>query len=132
MTKAFARGALALVVALGLGLSPAAWAGGSGLDDHDDEDAGTPFFGFVKDVSRGGTVPDAKVTAEIKGGNASLVTRTDTQGIYRISGFGKDIDPNNVEITCAKDSYKMTTAMRRSAAAVPGKPIEVDCLLVRQ
>jgi hypothetical protein len=135
MTKALARVALmtGLAVAVSFGLSHAALAGGSGLDDHDDEDAGTPFFGFVKDVTRGGTVADAKVVAEIKGGNASLVTRTDAQGIFRISGFGKDVDPANVEITCSKEAYKMTIAMRRGGGSgEPGKPIEVDCLLAKQ
>ena len=72
--------------------SGSAWAGGSGLDEQDDADAGTPFFGFVKDLdARGRAIPDAKVVAEIKGGNASLVTRADAQGHYRITGFGKDL-----------------------------------------
>ncbi len=31
-----------------------AWAGGSGHDEQDDADAGTPFFGFVKDLDARG------------------------------------------------------------------------------
>src|SRR5215472_17351997 len=85
------RFGLATGAALALAASPAL-GGGSGLDEQDDADAGTPFFGFVKDLdARGKAIPDAKVVAEIKGGNASLVTRADAQGHYRIAGFGKDV-----------------------------------------
>ena len=43
------RFGLATGAALALALAgTAAWAGGSGLDEQDDADAGTPFFGFVK------------------------------------------------------------------------------------
>ena len=110
----------------------AAWAGGSGLDEQDDADAGTPFFGFVKNVSLGGTIADAKVVAEIKGGNASLVTRADAQGHYRITGFGKDVDPNTVEISCTVPGYTLQRAARRKLSNDPGAPVEVDCLMAKQ
>jgi hypothetical protein len=76
-------------------------------------------------------VPDAKVTAEIKNRNASLVTRTDDQGHYKFSGFRKDIDPNDVEITCNKDGLKMQRALRRQAPGEGASSIEVDCLMVK-
>ena len=132
MMGRFARGALVAGLAVGLCAGQAAWAGGSGLDEQDDADAGTPFFGFVKNVSLGGTIPDAKVTAEIKGGNASLVTRADAQGHYRITGFGKDVDPNTVEVTCSVAGYKLDKAIRRKLSNDPGAPIEVDCLMSKQ
>ncbi len=120
--------ALALALAAG-----AAWAGGSGLDEQDDADAGTPFFGFVKDLdARGNAIPDAKVMAEIKGGNASLVTRADAQGHYRITGFGKDVDPNTVEINCTVAGYRLERAARRKLSNDPGAPVEVDCLMTKQ
>ena len=110
-----------------------AWAGGSGLDEQDDADAGTPFFGFVKDLdARGRGLADAKVVAEIKGGNASLVTRADAQGHYRITGFGKDVDPATVEITCTATGYRLERAARRKLSNDPGAPIEVDCLMTKQ
>lgn len=120
-------------VALAVILAGGAWAGGSGLDEQDDADAGTPFFGFVKDLdARGKGIPDAKVVAEIKGGNASLVTRADAQGHYRIAGFGKDVDPNTIDIVCSKDGYKLERAARRKLSNDPGAPIEVDCLMSKQ
>jgi hypothetical protein len=120
--------ALALTLA-----SNGARAGGSGLDEQEDADAGTPFFGFVKDLdARGKGLADAKVVAEIKGGNASLVTRADAQGHYRITGFGKDVDPNSVEITCSVQGYRLERATRRKLSNDPGAPIEVDCLMTKQ
>jgi hypothetical protein len=123
-----AGAALALALA-----GSGAWAGGSGLDEQDDADAGTPFFGFVKDLdARGRGLADAKVVAEIKGGNASLVTRADAQGHYRITGFGKDVDPATVEITCTVAGYRLERAARRKVSNDPGAPIEVDCLMTKQ
>ena len=80
------RGLATTLIALGFALAAAggAWAGGTGLDEQDDEEAGTPFFGFAKDLdARGRGIPDTKVTAELKGGNASLV---------EANGFGLLID----------------------------------------
>jgi len=123
-----AGAALALTLAIS-----GAWAGGSGLDEQDDADAGTPFFGFVKDLdARGRGLADAKVVAEIKGGNASLVTRADAQGHYRITGFGKDVDPNTVEISCTVAGYTLQRAARRKLSNDPGAPVEVDCLMTKQ
>jgi len=124
--------ASALIVALALGAG-GALAGGSGLDEQDDADAGTPFFGFVKDLdARGKGIADAKVTAEIKGSNASLITRADAQGHYRLAGFGKDVNPDNVQISCAVDGYKLDRTPRRKLSNDPGAPVEVDCLMVKQ
>jgi len=112
-----------------------AWAGGASLDEdeEDQSNAGVSFFGFAKDLDRGGGVPDAKVSAEIKNRNASLVTRTDDQGHFKFSGFSKDIDPKDVEITCSKNGLKLQRTVRR---APPGgdaaTSIEVDCLMVKQ
>jgi len=135
MIGKFARCALAAGLAIGLATGFAgglAWGGGSGLDEQDDADAGTPFFGFVKNVTLGGTIPDAKVTAEIKGSNAALITRADVQGHYRLSGFGKDVNPDNVAITCSVDGYKLDRTPRRKLSNDPGAPVEVDCLMVKQ
>src|ERR1700749_2268586 len=91
---------------------------------------GTAFFGFVKDLdARGRGIADAKVVAEIKGGNASLVTRADAQGHYRITGFGKDVDPNTVEISCTVAGYTLQRAARRKLSNDPGAPVEIDCLM---
>src|SRR6266567_8862167 len=77
----------------------AVWAGGSGFgDDDDDADEGPAYFGFVRDTS-GGTIPDAKVTVGIAN-RGGVVTRTDALGAYKVPGFGKDIDTNDVVVSC--------------------------------
>ena len=125
---------LGLVVVLPLAMAGFVWAGGASLDEdeEDQSNAGVSFFGFAKDLDRGGGVPDAKVSAEIKNRNASLVTRTDDQGHFKFSGFSKDIDPKDVEITCSKEGLKLQRTLRRQPNAAEGAAsIEVDCLMVK-
>lgn len=125
---------LGLAVTIPLAFAGMAWAGGASLDEDDEDlsNAGVSFFGFAKDLDRGGGVPDAKVSAEIKNRNASLVTRTDDQGHFKFSGFSKDINPNDVEITCSKEGLKLQRTMRRQPDATDGAAsIEVDCLMVK-
>jgi len=127
------RAAFLLTVTLGCALitfTPA-WPGGDAgdADDHSHDD-GPRFFGFIKDTS-GKIVPDAKVTAEVKG-LGSVVTRSDKLGTYKMPGFGKHISPNNITISCSKDGYKQSRTLRRTA---PGKnpvtAIEIECTMQR-
>ena len=107
-----------------------AWAGGSdeGPDAHVDE--GPSFFGFVRDTS-GKAIPDAKVTAEIKGRGA-VIARTNSTGVYLIPGFGKEIALNNVAISCAKDGYKQTRTLTRTPLnKKPLTKIEIECTMQR-
>jgi hypothetical protein len=133
--KNSARASLLLGLALVIPLAFAglAWAGGASLDedDEDQSNAGVSFFGFAKDLDRGGGVADAKVSAEIKNRNASLVTRTDDQGHFKFSGFSKDINPSDVEITCSKEGLKLQRTMRRQSSGEGATSIEVDCLMVK-
>src|ERR1700704_3027680 len=134
MTKS-QRASLLLGLALALAVTGLAWAGGASLDDDDEDqsNAGVSFFGFAKDLDRGGGIADAKVSAEIKNRNASLVTRTDDQGHFKFSGFSKDIDPKDVEITCTKDGLKLQRTVRRQPPGGDGATsIEVDCLMVKR
>ena len=85
------------IAALGFAIAFAALrpalAGGVGFTDEELNSAGDgpAFFGFVRLVDGPG-VADAKVTAELKNRGA-LVTRTDILGVYKIPGFGKDVNP---------------------------------------
>jgi hypothetical protein len=113
-------------------VSTALWAGGSGFGDDDDhhEHEGPAFFGFVKDTN-GATVPDAKVTVAVKD-RGGVITRTDALGAYRVPGFGKDINPNDVVVSCDKPGYKQVRILRRTAQdANPQTPIETECTLAR-
>ena len=121
------------VLAITCAVSIAAWAGGSGFGDDDDnsEEEGPSYFGFVKDTN-GATVPDAKVTVGIKD-RGGIVTRTDALGAYKVPGFGKDVDPRDVEIACDKQGYKQLRTLRRmrSPNADPKIPVETECTLQR-
>jgi hypothetical protein len=113
-------------------LSTALWAGGSGFGDDDDtsEDEGPPYFGFVRDAS-GATLPDAKVTVAVKE-RGGIVTRTDALGAYKVPGFGKEIDPKDVEISCEKEGFKQTRTLRRNLPPPDSKiPIETECTMQR-
>jgi hypothetical protein len=126
------RGSIAsLAVGVTCMLATAAWAGGSSFGDDDDaEDEGPAYFGFVRDTS-GGTVPDAKVTVGIvnRGG---VVTRTDALGVYRVPGFGKEVDPGDVVVSCEKEGYKQTKTLRRTTPTALNVPIiETECTLQR-
>src|SRR5262245_11506414 len=89
-------------------MSTGLWAGGSGFGDYDDAGGGDvpSYFGFVKDAG-GATISDAKVTVSVKD-RGGVVTRTDALGAYKVPGFGKEISPNDVEISCEKPGYKQT------------------------
>jgi hypothetical protein len=120
------------VLAVTCALSTALWAGGSGFGDDDDssEDEGPAYFGFVKDTN-GATMPDAKVTVAVKE-RGGVVTRTDALGAYKVPGFGKEIDPKDVEVSCEKEGYKQTRVLRRNLPPPDSKiPIETECTLRR-
>ena len=121
-----------LLAALVLAAPSAGRAGGTGFTDEDiNTSDGPAFFGFVREVGGAG-IPDAKVTAELKDRGA-LVTRTDIMGVYKIPGFGQDINPDDVSISCAKDGYKEANVQRQPHAAGDTKdPIEIECYLQKQ
>jgi hypothetical protein len=120
------------VAAISCALTAGAWAGGASFGDDDDnsEEEGPSYFGFVRDAS-GATIADAKVTVAVKG-RGGIVTRTDLLGTYKVPGFGKDIDPKDVEVACDKAGYKQLRVMRRSSPSTDPKiPIETECTLQR-
>jgi hypothetical protein len=119
----------AAVLAITCALSIDAWAGGAGFGDDDDNTAedGPSYFGFVRDTN-GDTVPNAKVTVAVK--NHSIITRTDLLGTYKVPGFGRDVDPKDVEVSCDKQGYKQLRVVRRSSPSKDPKiPIETECTL---
>jgi len=122
----------ALLVAAIMAWTGAADAGGINLNDEGgDNDDGPSFFGFVRNVDGPG-IGDAKVTATAKAGGA-LVTRTNSMGVYKFTGFGKGIDPDSVTISCAKDGYTQANVVPRSRAGADSKdPIEVECYLQKE
>lgn len=122
---------VAVVAALVIAVPGPARAGGVGFgeDDANASDDGPSYFGFVREIDGPG-IADAKVTAALKDRGA-LVTRTDIMGVYKIPGFGKDINPDDVTISCAKDGYKEANVLRRPGGD-PKDPIETECYLQKE
>jgi hypothetical protein len=119
----------ALALVLSLTAPGVLYAGGTGFGDDDDaSDDGPSYFGFVREEGGAG-IADAKVTAELKDRGA-LVTRTDIMGVYKIPGFGKDVNPDEVTIACAKEGFKQASVLRRPRTGGDDKdPVEIECYL---
>jgi hypothetical protein len=91
-------------------------------------DTGVPFFGWVRDVN-GKAIPRAIVTATVQNGpdGESVTIISDNLGHFRIPGLGKDINPKDVVVDCAKVGYRAVAEERRVLRSVPKAPIEIDC-----
>jgi hypothetical protein len=71
------------------------------------------------------------VTVGVKN-RGGVVTRTDLLGTYKVPGFGKEVDPKDVEVSCDKPGYKQLRVVRRSSpSSDPKIPIETECTLQR-
>ncbi len=125
------RGWMIGLIAVSLISLPAlpARAGGVNFGEDSDTNDGPSYFGFVRDAG-GSPVAGARVTAAPQAGG-SLVTRSNSMGVYKIPGFAKDIDPKTVAITCDKDGYKQADVVRRGQADAKD-PVEIDCTLQKQ
>jgi hypothetical protein len=61
------------------------------------------------------------------------VTRTSATGQYRVRGFKKDININDIVISCSKDGYKQVRVFRPPLPkGKPIKSVETECRLQRQ
>ena len=73
---------------------------------------GPSYFGFVKDTN-GSTMPDVEASGRGIKDRGGVVTRTDALGAYKVPGFGKEVDPKDVEIACDKQGYKQIRILLR-------------------
>ena len=122
--------ALACIAVALVANPPSVRAGADMMDEAEDHhDEGPSYFGFVRD-GRGVPLADAKVTANVKNG-LSFITRSNSGGLYKFSGFSKQINPDDVTITCAKDGYKQTRVLRKPVPKTEVKAVETECRLER-
>ena len=108
---------------------------GGGLEmegGEDDHDHGAPFFGEAKDVQGMKPVYGVQVKAEVTGRRFTLFVNTNDEGRFKLPGFGKDVDPENVAVTCKKDGYRTIEVVRRRLSSAADSPVEVECLLDHQ
>jgi hypothetical protein len=119
---------LAFLVALLL--SPQALAGANRGQDEvgPGPDEGPSYFGVVLDAA-GKPVDDARVTATYRDGLA-MVTRSNAAGAYKLPGFNKRINPDEVKISCAKPGYRQSRVIRRPASSgQQARAVETECRL---
>jgi len=99
-------------------------------DEHD-PDEGPAYFGFVKDSS-GVPVRDAKVSASYKD-SLTLGARTNATGAYKLRGFRKEINPDEVVIACSKEGYRQIRVFRYPPPrGKPVRSVETECRLQRE
>jgi hypothetical protein len=91
-------------------------------------DEGPSYVGVVLDGG-GQPVDDARVTATSRDGLA-MVTRSNAAGAYKLPGFNKRINADEVKISCAKPGYRQVRVFRRPApSGQPVKAVETECRL---
>jgi len=91
-------------------------------------DEGPSYFGVVLDAT-GKPVDDARVTATDKNGLA-MATRSNAAGAYKLPGFNKRINSDEVKIACAKPGYRQIRVFRRPApSGQPVRAVETECRL---
>lgn len=131
MAATKSRSMLAGLSALGASvlLATGTWAGGS-MGDDDDHDDSRNVIGFVRDLGSG-PLSDARVAVGLRGSSSTFVTRTDSVGRYRITGFAADVDPKALAVTCTKDGFAHLRSILRNPNPPPEAPIEADCLMER-
>ena len=121
---------VAIILAMTGALSIAALAGGDGFgddDDHSAEDGPSYFWFFVRDTS--GVTIRMPVTVSLK--NRFSIDADRRAGTYK-ARIRKDLDPKDVQVSCAKDGYKQLRVVRRSPPNKDFKiPIETECTLQR-
>jgi hypothetical protein len=90
-------------------------------------DEGPGYFGVVLD-SAGKPVDDARVTATSKDGLA-MVTRSNAAGAYKLPGFNKRINSDEVKISCAKPYRQIRIVRRPSPSGQSARAVETECRL---
>ncbi len=100
---------------------------GEALSERDEE-PGLSFFGEAKEVGSLRSIEQVQVKAEL--GARRIMVQTNIEGRYKLHpNFGKDVLPDSITISCAKEGYQTIDVSRRRMSSATDSPVEVDCLL---
>ncbi len=110
-----------------------AWAGGSDLEGGDDDhELGAYYFGEVKDIKGLQPLEGVRITAQKKGTMLPVMASSDGDGRFKIPGFGKDVNSDDIIVSCARAGWKLLDLTRRKMSKEDDAPVEVECLMEKQ
>ena len=108
-------------------LASAKSGAGEALSERDEE-PGLSFFGEAKEVGSLRSIEHVQVKAEL--GTRRIMVQTNIEGRYKLHpNFGKDVLPDSITVSCAKEGYQTVDVSRRRMSSAADAPVEVDCLL---
>jgi hypothetical protein len=100
---------------------------GEALSERDEE-PGLSFFGEAKEVGSLRSIEHVQVKAEL--GARRIMVQTNIEGRFKLHpNFGKEVLPDSITISCAKEGYETIDVSRRHMSSAADAPVEVDCLL---
>ena len=105
-----------------------ALAGGALFDA--DDDAGSHYFGIVKDRSGNG-IAGAKVTISVPKENSALVVHTESEGQFLTKGFDDTVNLDDIEFECSKEGYE-PFAKTHSPKPDANGTVEFTCILSKR
>jgi hypothetical protein len=118
-----------IALAGGMAAATLAYAGGDDYDAANDvKGAGPAYFGFVRDA-RGSPVTDAQVVLQPKNGKP-VSLKSNVLGLYR-GHISKDVQPDDVQVSCVKTGYKQIKVNRRTPPGGTAMFIETECTMQR-
>lgn len=122
----------ALSFAVLLGASPAL-AGGADLEAiMGDTEHGAPFFGEATDVMGMKPIEGVRIRAHLKGAPLPVFVNTNEDGRFSLRGFGKGVDPANVDVACEMAGYELIDLSRRRVSKDQEAATEIECLFEKR
>ncbi len=104
-------------------------AGGADLEAiMGDTENGAPFFGEALDVKGMKPIEGVRIRAQLKGKPLPVFVDTNDEGRFSLRGFGKGIDPANVDVKCELSGYKLIDLSRRRVSKALDAATEIECL----
>lgn len=122
----------AFIPAVLAALAVPALAGDGEYEPDDSHEHGAAFFGEVKDIKSFAPVPSAMIKLQQRGTQRFVVFQSDSEGRFRRSGLGAEVDPEKIDVTCEKAGFRTVDVMRRRLSSAKDAPVEVECLLEKK